>query len=40
MSEIYIAQYHWYCSIWQISSYYKRLPYVRNLANWFPGKSL
>jgi len=24
----------------QISSYYKKLPYTRNLANWFSGKSL
>jgi len=24
----------------QISLYYKKLPYTRNLANWFSGKSL
>ena len=24
----------------QINSYYKKLPYTRNLANWFSGKSL
>jgi len=24
----------------QISSYYKKLPYTRNLANWFAEKSL
>jgi len=27
-------------AFWEISSYYKKLPYTRNLANWFSGKSL